>query len=59
MKIGDLVTPNRSIPSLPGTSRHSVLKELARIGAASVDLDPDKVFDALLERQGINDRPRP
>lgn len=51
MKIADFVAPDRVIPSLPGTSKHSVLKELARIGAASINLDPGKVFDALLERQ--------
>lgn len=51
MKIGDFVVPDRVIPSLPGTSKHSVLKELARIGAASVNLDPDKILAALLERQ--------
>lgn len=51
MKIADLIAPDRVIPSLLGTSKRSVLKELARIGAASANLDPDKVFDALLERQ--------
>ncbi|UVF22763.1 PTS sugar transporter subunit IIA (plasmid) [Microvirga terrae] len=51
MKIADLVAPDRVIPSLPGTNKHAVLKELARIGAAVVNLDPGKVFDALLERQ--------
>jgi PTS system nitrogen regulatory IIA component len=51
MKIADFVAPDRVITSLPGTSKHSVLEELARIGAASANLDPDKVFDALLERQ--------
>ena len=51
MKIADFVTLDWVIPSLPGTSADSVLKELAHIGAASANLDPDKVFDALLERQ--------
>jgi PTS system nitrogen regulatory IIA component len=51
MKIVDFIAPDRVISSLPGTSKHAVLKELARIGAASINLDPDKVFDALLERQ--------
>ena len=51
MRIADFVAPDRVIPSLPGTSKHSVLKELARIGAAPINLDPGKVFDALLERQ--------
>jgi PTS system nitrogen regulatory IIA component len=51
MKIADFIAPNRVIPSLPGTNKHSVLKELARIGAASSNLDPDKILNALLERQ--------
>lgn len=51
MKIEDLVAPDRVIPSLPGTSKDAVMKELARIGAASVHLNPDKVLAALLERQ--------
>lgn len=51
MKIADFVAPDRVLPSLPGTSKDSVLKELARIGATAVNLDSDKVLDALLERQ--------
>jgi len=51
MKIVDFIAPDRVISSLPGTSKHAVLTELARIGAASANLNPDKVFDALLERQ--------
>jgi len=51
MKIADFIAPNRVIPTLPGTSKHSVLKELARIGAKALQLDPGTVLDALLERQ--------
>ncbi len=51
MEIGDFVTPDRVIPRLLGLSKHFVLRELARIGAAAADLDPSEVFEALLERQ--------
>ncbi|MFC4171741.1 PTS sugar transporter subunit IIA [Microvirga sp. GCM10011540] len=51
MDIGDFVTPDRVIPLLLGTNKYDVLKELARLGAAATNLDPDKVLNALLERQ--------
>lgn len=51
MKIADFVAPNRVIPTLPGTSKHSVLKELARIGAKTLGLEAGMIHDALLERE--------
>ncbi|WP_166802196.1 PTS sugar transporter subunit IIA [Microvirga pakistanensis] len=51
MKIADFIAADRVIPRLFGTNKRSILKELADIGAASVNLDPTTVFDALLERQ--------
>jgi nitrogen PTS system EIIA component len=51
VKIADFIAPDRVVPRLLGTNKRSVLKELARIGSACVDLDPAMVFDALLERQ--------
>jgi PTS system nitrogen regulatory IIA component len=51
MEIRDLVTPDRVIPHLLGSNKHLVLKDLAHIGAAFANLEPDKLFEALLERQ--------
>jgi nitrogen PTS system EIIA component len=51
VKIADFIAPDRVIPRLLGTKKRSILKELAYIGAASVNLDPTKVFDALLKRE--------
>jgi nitrogen PTS system EIIA component len=51
VKIADFVAPDRVVLRLIGTRKLSILKELACIGAASANLDPTKVFDALLDRQ--------
>jgi len=51
VKVADFIAPDRVIPRLLGTNKLSILKALAQIGAACVDLDPAMVFDALLERQ--------
>jgi nitrogen PTS system EIIA component len=51
MRIGDFVTLDRVISRLVGSNKRFVLKELARLGATFANLDPETVFDVLLERQ--------
>lgn len=53
MDLGDLLSAEEVIPTLKAKSKKQVLQEIAGIAAEKAGLDPQDVFDVLLQRERL------
>jgi PTS system nitrogen regulatory IIA component len=54
VEIADILTPDDVVLGLPAChSKRQVLKELAKRAATTVDLDPQRLLEALMERERL------